>query len=239
PRRLQALGVTLSDVLQAVARSNSAVGGDVIHKANVEYIVHGVGWIGQPANEGANFDPERAVRDLENVIVPRPTGGSIRLAELATVALAPRPRRGVLEKDGNEGTGGVVLMRQGENALQVTRRIKDKILELQAGLPPGVRIVSFYDRTTLIEGAIGTVTGTLIEAILTATVCVLLILLHWRTSFVIALTLPLAALSSFLILWSLRRLGVADIQTNIMSLAGIAISIGVLVDSSIVMAENV
>ncbi|HEY7423221.1 MAG TPA: efflux RND transporter permease subunit [Gemmataceae bacterium] len=239
PRRLQALGVALSDALQAVARSNAAVGGDVIHKANVEYIVHGVGWIGQPANEGANFEPERAVRDLENVIVPRPAGGSIRLAELATVALAPRPRRGVLEKDGNEVTGGVVLMRQGENALQVTRRIQDKILELQAGLPPGVRIVSFYDRTTLIEGAIGTVTGTLIEAILTATVCVLLILLHWRASFVIALTLPLAALSSFLILWGLRRLGVADIQTNIMSLAGIAISIGVLVDSSIVMAENV
>ncbi|MGH7223096.1 MAG: efflux RND transporter permease subunit, partial [Gemmataceae bacterium] len=102
-----------------------------------------------------------------------------------------------------------------------------------------VRIVSFYDRIPLIRGAIGTVAATLFEAMLTATVCVLLVLLHFRTSFVIALTLPLAALASFLIMWLLRRFGIADIQTNIMSLAGIAISIGVLVDSSIVVAENV
>ncbi|HEY7308869.1 MAG TPA: efflux RND transporter permease subunit [Gemmataceae bacterium] len=239
PRRLRALGVQLADVLQAVPRCNAAVGGDVIHKANVEYIVHGVGWLGQSAKEDADFDPQRAAHDLENILVPRSSGGVVRLSEVAAISLAPAPRRGVLEKDGNEVTGGVVLMREGENALEVTRRLKDKIEEMQAGLPSGVRIVPFYDRTPLIRGAIGTVTGTLIEAILTATVCVLLVLLHFRTSFVIALTLPLAALASFLIMWLLRRLGLADIQTNIMSLAGIAISIGVLVDSSIVMAENV
>jgi len=255
PRRLQALGVKLADVIQAVTRSNAAVGGDVIHKANAEYIVHGVGWLGQSSQEeaGATSIPSRQPRpvplsqtqskqvlhDLENVLVPRLSGGVVRLSEVATVGLAPAPRRGVLEKDGNEVTGGVVLMRQGENALEVTRRLKDKIRELQTGLPPGVRIVPFYDRVPLIRGAIGTVTGTLLEAILTATVCVLLVLLHFRTSFVIVLTLPLSALSSFLIMWLLRWLGVADIQTNIMSLAGIAISIGVLVDSSIVMAENV
>jgi Cu(I)/Ag(I) efflux system membrane protein CusA/SilA len=239
PRRLQALGVSLSDVLQAVPRANAAVGGDVIHKANVEYVVQGVGWFGQSAHEDAEVDPSRVLRDLENVLVPRASGGVVRLADVAAVGLAPAPRRGVLEKDGNEVTGGVVLMRQGENALEVTRRLKDKIGELQAGLPPGVRIVPFYDRTPLIRGAIGTVTATLIEAMLTATVCVLLVLLHFRTSFVIALTLPLAALASFLIMWLMRRFGIADIQTNIMSLAGIAISIGVLVDSSIVVAENV
>ncbi len=121
----------------------------------------------------------------------------------------------------------------------MTRRLKDKIQQLQSGLPSGVRIIPFYDRTPLIRGAIGTVTTTLFEAIFTATVCVLLVLLHFRTSFVIVLTLPLAALASFLVMWMLRRLGIADIQTNIMSLAGIAISIGVLVDSSIVVAENV
>jgi Cu(I)/Ag(I) efflux system membrane protein CusA/SilA len=242
PRRLQALGVQLSDVLQAVTRSNSTVGGDVIHKANAEYIVHGVGWLGQTAQDGngeTSASPRQVLRDLENVLVPRASGGVARLSEVATVGLGPAPRRGVLEKDGNEVTGGVVLMRQGENALEVTRRIKDKIQELQAGLPPNVRIVPFYDRVALIRGAISTVTGTLIEAMLTATVCVLLVLLHFRTSFVIALTLPLSALSSFLIMWLLRCLGIVDIQTNIMSLAGIAISIGVLVDSSIVMAENV
>ncbi|HZV03968.1 MAG TPA: efflux RND transporter permease subunit [Gemmataceae bacterium] len=239
PRRLQALGVRLSDVLQAVPRANAAVGGDVIHKANAEYIVHGVGWLGQSAKENPDPDPQRVLRDLESILVPRSAGGSVRLAEVATVRLSPAPRRGVLEKDGNEVTGGVVLMRQGENALEVTRRLKEKIGELQAGLPPGVRIVPFYDRTPLIHGAIGTVTATLVEAIITATVCVLLVLVHFRTSFVIALTLPLSALASFLIMWFLRRLGIADIQTNIMSLAGIAISIGVLVDSSIVVAENV
>jgi Cu(I)/Ag(I) efflux system membrane protein CusA/SilA len=239
PRRLQALGVRLSDVLQAVTRGNAAVGGDVIHKANAEYIVHGVGWLGQSAGEDREVDAQRVLDDLGNILVPSASGGSVRLKEVATVALSPAPRRGVLEKDGNEVTGGVVLMRQGENALEVTRRLRDKIQELQGGLPPGVRIVPFYDRTPLIRGAIGTVTGTLVEAMLTATVCVLLVLLHFRTSFVIALTLPLAALASFLLMWLLRWLGIADIQTNIMSLAGIAISIGVLVDSSIVMAENV
>src|SRR5262249_19500206 len=116
---------------------------------------------------------------------------------------------------------------------------KDKVQEMQPGLPVGVRIVPFYDRTPLIKGAVGTVTGTLVEAIITAAVCVLLVLLHFRTSFVIALTLPLAVLASFAAMWTLRRLRLADVQTNVMSLAGIAISIGVLVDSSIVMAENV
>src|SRR5262249_15609173 len=102
----------------------------------------------------------------------------------------------------------------------------------------GVRIVPFYDRTPLIHGAVHTVTATLTEAIITATICVLLVLLHFRTSFIIAVTLPLATLASFATMWTLRKLGIADIQTNIMSLAGIAISIGVLVDASIVMAEN-
>jgi Cu(I)/Ag(I) efflux system membrane protein CusA/SilA len=145
----------------------------------------------------------------------------------------------VLEKDGNEVTGGVVLMAHGENPLEVTRRIKEKLRELRAGLPAGMRLVSFYDRTPLIEGAIETVTATVVEAIVSASLCVLVILLHVRTSFVIALTLPLAALSSFLIMAVLRRLGIVDIQANAMSLAGIAISVGVLVDSSVVMAENV
>jgi Cu(I)/Ag(I) efflux system membrane protein CusA/SilA len=238
PDRLRAHGVPLGDVLQAVARSNAAVGGHVVEKGNAEYVVRGVGWLGQAAGD-ADFDPRRAVRDLANVVLPRPGGAALRLGDVARVAVGPQPRRGVLEKDGNEVTGGVVLMRQGENPLEVTRRLKQKIQELQPGLPPGVRLVPFYDRTPLIEGAVGTVTGTLVEAIVTAAVCVLLVLLHFRTSFVIALTLPLSVLASYGIMWALRRLGVADVQTNVMSLAGMAISIGVLVDSSVVMAENV
>jgi Cu(I)/Ag(I) efflux system membrane protein CusA/SilA len=243
PQLLREHGIALREVTQAVTRSNSAVGGNVIEKNNVEYVVRGIGWIGgrspaDPPEEASAFDPQRALRDLEKIVVPLGDGRYVRVAEVASVTLGTQARRGVLEKDGNEVTGGVVLMRYGENPLEVTRRIKQKIQELQAGLPQGVRIVPFYDRTPLIEGAVWTVTGTLAEAILTATICVLLVLLHLRTSFIIALTLPLATLASFAAMWTLRRLGIVDIQTNIMSLAGIAISIGVLVDASIVMAEN-
>jgi Cu(I)/Ag(I) efflux system membrane protein CusA/SilA len=235
PDRLREHGVSLSAVLQAVSQANASVGGHVIHKTNAEYIVRGVGWLG--AKDGV-FDQEQLIRDLRNIVLPGAGQGLLKLEEVAHVAPAPGVRRGVLEKDGNEVVGGVVLMRYGENALEVTQRLKDKIQELQVGLPSSVRIVTVYDRTPLIHGAIGTVTGTLIEAIITATIAVVLVLVHFRTSFIIALTLPLATLASFGIMWTLRQLGIADIQTNIMSLAGLAISIGVLVDSSIVMAEN-
>jgi copper/silver efflux system protein len=240
PNRLRVLGVSLKDVIEAVSASNATAGGHVIHKGNAEYVVRVAGNLGastQPGDE--TFDPARALHDLENVVVPRSQGGAIRLAEVADIAVGPGFRRGVLEKDGSEVTGGVVLMAHGENPLEVTRRIKAKIRELQTGLPKGVRIVPFYDRTPLIQGAISTVTSTVVEAMISASLCVLLVLLHLRTSLIIVSTLPLAALLSFLFMAGLRRLGIVDIQANAMSLAGIAISIGVLVDSSVVMAENV
>jgi Cu(I)/Ag(I) efflux system membrane protein CusA/SilA len=240
PRRLKALGVKLAEVIEAVAASNSAAGGHVVTKGRAEYVVRGVGWLGASARPGdPSFDPRRAVADLDNVPIQVGEGTLVRLADVARVSIAPGIRRGVLEKDGNEVTGGVILMARGENPLDVTLRLKAKIRELQPGLPAGVKIVPFYDRTPLIEGVIGTVTGTVVEAMLSASLCVLVVLLHLRTSLIVALTLPLAALWSFLLMAALRRLGVADIQANAMSLAGIAISIGVLVDSSIVMTENV
>jgi Cu(I)/Ag(I) efflux system membrane protein CusA/SilA len=240
PDKLRATGISLAEVVKAVATSNASSGGHVVQTANAEYVVRGVGRLGASPRPGdETFGASRALRDLENVVVPLPSGATVRLAEVADVALGPGFRRGVLEKDGNEVTGGVVLMARGANPLDVTRRIKAKIRELQTGLPRGVRIVPFYDRTPLIEGAIGTVTSTVVEAMISAAVCVLVILLHVRTSLVVAATLPLAALSSFLIMAALRRLGLIDIPANAMSLAGIAISIGVLVDSSVVMAENV
>jgi Cu(I)/Ag(I) efflux system membrane protein CusA/SilA len=236
PARLRTRGVTLAGVVAAVSDANAAAGGHVIQKGNAEYIVRSAGWIGA---EGADsFDPARAVRDLENAVLPAADGTVVRVGDVAKVAVGPGPRRGVLEKDGSEVTGGVVLMAYGENPLEVTRRIKAKLRELQPGLPKGVKVVPFYDRTPLIRGAVGTVVGTIAEAVATATVCVLVILLHLRASFVIALTLPLAALGSFALMGLLRSLGIANVQTNAMSLAGIAISVGVLVDSSIVMVEN-
>jgi Cu(I)/Ag(I) efflux system membrane protein CusA/SilA len=238
--RLALHGLTIKDLASAVSGSNAAAAGHVIHKGNAEYVVRGVGWLGASSTPGDDsFDSRRALADLENVVVARPDGGTLRLGEVAEIAIGPGFRRGVLEKDGNEVTGGVVLMANGENPLEVTRRIKAKVRELQTGLPRGVRIIPFYDRTPLIEGAIGTVKETVVEAVCSASLCVLVVLLHVRTSLIIASTIPLAALSSFLIMSVLRRLGWVDIQANAMSLAGIAISIGVLVDSSVVMAENV
>ena len=240
PNRLRVFGVSLSDVVEAVSTSNASSGGHVIHKGNAEYVVRGVGRLGASPKPGdESFDPDRAIRDLENVVVPLAKGGTIRLAEVADVALGPGFRRGALEKDGNEVTGGVVLMAHGENPLEVTRRIKAKISELQTGLPRESRIVPFYDRTPLIQGAISTVTtyccrghdrGIVVRASgLASRANVACHRVH----------APLAALTSFLIMAFLRRIGLVDIQANAMSLAGIAISIGVLVDSSVVMAENV
>src|SRR5207249_3979909 len=154
-------------------------------------------------------EPKVILRDIERTVVrPGSTlAGSrviddssadpnftvpIHVSDVATVGLGGRPRRGVLEKDGNELTGGVVLMRYGENPLDVTHRIKQKIADIQAGLPAGIRIVPGYDRTPLIKDAIGTVSRTLVEAIVTASICVLIVLRHFRTSFIIAVTLPLA-----------------------------------------------
>jgi Cu(I)/Ag(I) efflux system membrane protein CusA/SilA len=239
PMKLRARGVTLAEVVRAVGEANDAVGGHVIQKGNAEYIVRSLGWLGSvPGGGDDTFEPERAARDLEAAVIPADGRSIVRVGDVARVAFGPGPRRGVLEKDGSEVTGGVVLMAVGENPLEVTRRLKAKLRELQPGLPKGVGVVPFYDRTPLIRGAVRTVVGTIGEAVLTATICVLLVLLHLRASFVIALTLPLAALASFAVMWLLRGLGVADIQTNVMSLAGIAISVGVLVDSSIVMVEN-
>jgi Cu(I)/Ag(I) efflux system membrane protein CusA/SilA len=240
PDRLRLFGVTLKGILEAIRDSNAAAAGHVLQKGNAEFVVRGVNWLGASTKPGdESFDAKRAISDLENVLLDAPGGGTIRISEVARVSIAPGFRRGVLEKDGNEVTGGVVLMVRGENPLELTRRIKHKIRQLQAGLPPGVRIVTCYDRSPLIEGAIETVTGTVVEGMISASLCVLLILLHVRASLVIASILPLAALSSFLVLAILRRTGILDVPANAMSLAGIAISIGVLVDSSVVMAENV
>ncbi len=225
PAALRAFGVTLSELYDAVARSNSAVGGRVIQKNNAEFLVRGVGWI-----EGT--------RDIEDTVVKERGGVPVHVKNVATVQVGTGFRRNVYEKDGNEVVGGVVVMRQGENPLAVTERVKKKIQELQPGLPEGVRIVPAYDRTRLIHGAIHTLTEVMWHEMVIAGIAILLILMHVRSVFVICVTLPLSVLFSFLLMWLLRRLGIVDVQANIMSLAGITISIGILVDQAIVMVEN-
>lgn len=225
PEALRAYGVTLGDLYNAVGKSNLAVGGRVIHKNNAEYLVRGVGWI-------------KDKTDIENTVLKEVAGTPIYLKQVAVVQLGPQFRRNAFEKNGNEVVGGVVMMRYGENPLAVTQRVKEKIQELQPGLPPGVAIIPAYDRTRLILGAIHTLTEVMWHEMVIATLAVFLILIHLRSAFVICVTLPLSVLFSFLLMWLLRTLGIIDIQANIMSLAGITISIGILVDQAIVMTEN-
>ncbi|HVP12658.1 MAG TPA: efflux RND transporter permease subunit [Phycisphaerae bacterium] len=219
PDKLRAYEIPLGAIYSAVARSNIAVGGKVFFEAKAEYLIRGVGWL-------------RGIKDIEDVVVAERNGVPIYVRNLATVQLGPEYRRSMLEKYNTEAVGGVVLMRYGENPLRVTQAIKDRIQQLQAGLPAGVRIVPFYDRTSLIEGAIHTLSGTLKEELIIASIAILLILTHIRSAFVVCTTLPLAVLISFILMYYL------GIPSNIMSLSGIAISIGILVDASVVMVEN-
>ena len=225
PESLRAFGITLGELYTAVARSNMPAGGGVIQKNNAEYIVRGIGWL-------------RDKRDIERTVIREVNGTPIYVESIATVQLGTQFRRSVYEKNGDEVVGGVVLMRFGQNPLNVTESVKEKIQELQAGLPEGVHIVAAYDRTRLIHGAIHTLTEVMWHEMLIASIAILLILSHVRSVLLICITLPLAVLASFLMMWLLRIFGIIDIQANIMSLAGITISIGILVDQAIVMTEN-
>ncbi|MCC6546829.1 efflux RND transporter permease subunit [Candidatus Sumerlaeota bacterium] len=219
PERLRAYGVTLGEIYAAIAASNTAVGGRVVQKGNAEYLIRSVGWI-------------QSVDDIKNTVITERDGVPIRVGDVGIVQMGSEFRRSVLEKDGREVVGGVVMMRYGENPLQVTERIHEKIRDLQKGLPDGVRIVPFYERTRLIHSALDTVREILLHELIIATLAILLILTHLRSVLAVVITLPLAILVSFVLM---RAFGVSS---NIMSLSGIAISIGILVDQAIVMVEN-
>ena len=230
PLKLQKNRVDLLDLAEAVRQSGSMTGAGVVQKANAEFLIRSVNSVGQGGNPQA---------DLLNLIVPTIDGTTVLLSDVAEIMPAPAPRRGALEKDGQEVCGGVVLMAYGENPLQLTTRLKARLAELLPALPSGVKLTPVYDRTPLIQGGFQTVSRTIVEAMVVAGLCVILILRHIRAAFVVAVTLPLSVLASFLVLDVMRRLHFADIPINIMSLAGLAISIGILVDSAIVMTENV
>jgi copper/silver efflux system protein len=219
PERLRGYGVTLGDLYSAIARSNSSVGGRVLHKANAEFLVRGIGWI-------------KDARDIEDTVVTSRDGTPVRVKDVAAVQLGTEFRRSVLEKDGKEAVGGVVMMRYGENPLAVTKAVHEKIRELSPGLPEGVRVVPFYERTRLITEAVDTVSHTVVEEMIVASLIILLVMRHVGASLVVCVTLPLAVLGAFILM---RHLAV---PSNIMSLSGIAISIGVLVDQAIVLTDN-
>ncbi|MFQ6082058.1 MAG: efflux RND transporter permease subunit [Candidatus Aminicenantia bacterium] len=220
PNKLLAYNVNLANVFNAVRRSNIDVGAKVIEEGGAEFIVRGLGFI-------------KSVEDVENIVVGAHQGVPVYVKNIGNVTLGPDFRRGALDKEGAEVTGGVVLMRYGENPLQVIKAVKKKIEEITPGLPPGVQIVPFYDRTQLINRATDTLRQSVILAVIIAAGIILLFLTHIASSLIISAILPIGILTCFLIMYFLK------IPSNIMSLGGIAISIGVMVDAAIVMTENV
>lgn len=220
PIKLRAYNVALKDVVAAVESSNNNVGAKVIESGDTENIVRGIGLIS-------------GLKDIEDVSLGAYNGTPVTVGNVGTVQLGPEFRRGVLDKDGKEAVGGVVVIRYGANAREVIAAIKKKIEDIQPGLPAGVKIVPFYDRSILIDHAVDTLRHALIEEIILVTLAHILFLWHFRSILVVTVPLPLAVLGAFLFMRG------ADISSNIMSLGGIAIAIGVLVDAGIVMTENV
>jgi Cu(I)/Ag(I) efflux system membrane protein CusA/SilA len=220
PNRMRAHGVKLSDVYMAVRRSNIDVGAKVVENYGMEYIIRGVGFV-------------KTVQDVENIVVKATEGTPIFVKNVATVTLGPDFRRGALDKEGAEVVGGVVVMRYGENPLKVIKRVKEKIKEIEPGLPKGVKIVPFYDRTGLIYETLDMLKTALSEEMLITIFVIILFLLHLRSSLIVASTLPLAVLMAFIAMYYMK------VDSNVMSLAGIAIAIGTLVDMGIIMTENI
>jgi Cu(I)/Ag(I) efflux system membrane protein CusA/SilA len=221
PNVLQAYGIPLSKVKQAIIRSNNDVGGRLIEMAETEYMVRGLGYI-------------RSVDDLNVIPVGVDANGTpIRLQDVAHVHIGPELRRGLAELNGEgEVAGGVIIMRFGENAQATIAAVKDKLEALKKGLPVGVEIIPVYDRGNLIARAVATLNVALIQELIIVSIIVGLFLLHLRSSLVIIISLPLGVLMAFIVM---RYQG---LNANIMSLGGIAIAIGDMVDGAIVMVEN-
>jgi Cu(I)/Ag(I) efflux system membrane protein CusA/SilA len=221
PTRLAGLRLSLSEVVTAIRKSNSEVGGRLIELAGREYMVRGRGYL-----KGAS--------DIEQVVVRSSTLGTpLRVGDIGRVTIGPEQRRGIADLDGRgEVVGGIVVMRQGENALHVIERVKAKLQQIESSLPTGVKVVTTYDRSELIERAISTLKSKLIEEMVVVSLIILLFLWHIPSAIIPIVTIPVSVLLSFVPMYFL------GINANIMSLSGIAISIGVLVDGAIVEVEN-
>ena len=221
PNKLLIYDIPLNRIKTAIQRSNNDVGGRVVEMAETEYMVRGLGYI-------------QSVEDLENVALGVDGFGTpVFLHQVARVSTGPELRRGLAEWNGEgEIVGGIVVMRYGENAMEVIRNVEEKLESLKSGLPEGVEIITAYDRSNLIERAIDNLSDKLlVESLIVALVCIIF-LIHFRSALVVILTLPISVLAAFLVMsWQ-------GINANIMSLGGIAIAIGTLVDAAIVMIEN-
>lgn len=221
PNSLRGYNLTVSDVVNAIQRSNNEVGGKILVVSDAEYFIRGQGYI-------------KSKEDIENTVIKSTANGiPILIKNIAKVQLGGDIRRGSLEKNGDgQVVGGIVVMRTGENAERVIERVKEKIKEISPGLPPGVEILTSYDRSTLIKEAVGTLERALLEASITVSIMVMIFLLHFRSIVRILIELPIAILIAFILMY------LFGITSNIMSLGGIILAVGVIVDSSIVLVEN-
>jgi Cu(I)/Ag(I) efflux system membrane protein CusA/SilA len=220
PNKLLAYGVPLSVVIDRVKASTNEVGGRVLDLDGARYMIRGLGYL-------------RSANDLESVAVGSKNGTPVLLRDLGSVGLGPDIREGIAEWNGEgETVGGIVVMRQGMNALKVIDGVKRKFHEIAASLPPGVEILSGYDRSVLIKDSIATLQRDLLEEAVIVSVVILVFLFHFRSALIVILALPIAVLVSFIPMYFF------GITSNIMSLGGLALAIGVLVDAAIVMVEN-
>ncbi|MFK0569579.1 efflux RND transporter permease subunit, partial [Endozoicomonas sp.] len=221
PFKLRAYGIPLQKLREALANGNSEAGASVIEMAEAEYIVRITGYL-------------QGIEDIRQVpLMVTEEGTPLTIGDVATVQKGPQMRRGIAELNGEgEVVGGIIVMRYGENAREVIEAVKEKLSELQEGLPEGVEIITTYDRSGLVDDSIATLTGTLlIQLVIVVAICALF-LLHFRSSLVIVISLPLGILGAFVIMYF------QGLNANIMSLGGIAVAIGSMVDGSIVMIEN-
>lgn len=218
--KMRAANVTISEVIAAVQNANLNVGGKVIEENGAEFVLRGVGLV-------------ESTEDLALILIKAIAGTPVYLKDIATVQIGGDFRRGALDINGHEAVGGTVVMRTGENAKAVIERVKNKIAQISSSLPPGISIKPFYDRSTLIERTIDTLKHALLEEIILVTLAHIIFLWHFRSILIVTLPLPISILISFLLM---KEFG---ITSNIMSLTGIAIAIGVLVDAAIVVTENV
>jgi len=221
PNKLAAFGIGLKDVIQAIKMSNNDVEGRLLEFSGREYMVRGRGYL-------------TSIADIEGVSLGAGTGGvPMHVRDVARVQLGPDLRRGAAELDGKgEAVGGIIVMRVGENALSVIEGVKSRLQEIQRSMPPGITIVPTYDRSRLIQESIGTLRRTLIEEAIVVSLVIIAFLFHFRSAVIPIVALPIALVASFIPIYYL------GVTSNIMSLGGLALAIGVMVDAAIVMVEN-
>lgn len=220
PNKLFAYDVHFSKLIKAIQNSNIDVGAEVVEDGDREFIVRGKGFF-------------KSISDIENVVVTVKNNTPIRVKDIASVNIGPGFRRGALDKNGTESIGGIVTMRFGENPKEVIDNVKARLEVVNKGLPKGVKLVPFYDRTEVIERTIGTVYSALSQEVIITIIVILLFLLHFKSSILVSLTLPFGVGISFILM------KVLGIDSNVMSLSGLVIAIGSMVDMGIIMTENI